>query len=227
MAIVAGVKFDEPSGWYISGCGWSAGATASIPTPLPGVSAAIGGTAYTILVKNKNHESDSYACRIAAVVAGASAGWKSLISFGAVSIGPGSFQSAGLHPVLRQPFAPGAQGEAGAPTGFLGPCLSNNLTGNVAVGSGNVSVVLFGSTLGLASLLSASNALAARYGAFKYTGAYWSTGLTTPSAAVSIDATMHLGIVTHFDAYRARKGDNKMIKVGTTYWGPIANALGR
>jgi hypothetical protein len=38
---------------------------------------------------------------------------------------------------------------------------------------------------------------------------------------------MHLGIVTHFDAYRARKGDNKMIKVGTTYWGPIASALGR
>lgn len=227
MALIKDINFNTPSGWYMSGFGSSAAATASIPTPIPAVSASIGGTVCSIFVKNKRHEGDAYACRISAVVVGASAGFKSLVSFGSVSFAPSTFQSGALHPVLRQPFAPGPEGELGAPTGFLGPCLSANLTGSVVIQNATVSVLMLGSTMGLASLLSAGNPLLSRYAAFKYTGAYWGLGVNLASAVAAIDVTMNLGIVTHFDRYRARKGDNKMVKVGTTYWGPIAQALGK
>jgi hypothetical protein len=223
MPVIAGVQFDEPSGWYITGAGTSVAASGSIPTPIPFVSASVGATAYSFIVKNRSHEADSYICRVSAVLAGVSGGW-SLISFGSFSYGPGSYNSGGIFSVLRQPFAPGPQGEGGPPTGFLGPCLSNNVGGTIRTSNAGVQFMMLGSTLGLASLLAAGQPTVAKYAAFKYSGAFWSTGISV-TPGINVEATVHLGIVTHFDWYRARRGDNKMVHQGTTYWGPIADAL--
>lgn len=224
MAVIAGIKFDEPSGWYISGCGTSVAASASIPTPIPGVSGAIGGTLYSFIVKNRNHEADSYICRVSALLVGAGAGW-SLFPLGSISVGPGSYASGGIHRILRQPFAPGPEGEMGGPTGFLGACLANNIGGTVRTSSAGVSVLMLGATGGAASILAANKPVVAKYAAFKYTGAYWSTGISL-NPGVNVEATLHAGIVTHFDWYQARRGDNKMILQGTTYWPPLEGVLG-
>lgn len=215
MVMIAGIRFEEPSGWHIAGVGTSKVITKSIPTTIVGVSVSLGGTAFSFSVKSKRHEMDSYVCYVSALVVGASVGL-SLFNFGSVSVGPASFPSGGLHPLLRQPFAPGPEGEPGAPTGLLGPCLTNCLGRSMGVVNAGLSFLMLGSTAGLASLLASGNTLVARYAAFKYSGAFWSTGVNTP--ALSIDVSLNLGIVTHYDQYRARRGDNKMVKIGTTHW---------